>query len=277
MDYSTLKKWLESPHQLSEQDFIELSDAIVDYPYSQPLRLFFLVQLKKRESEQFSEELKKAALYIADRKLLYFILEDNSEKEVLPTKNGVIGEEQRTVIKPAIIKETVKKATNSSSILSDEMAPDDHTDQTLDLIDSFLSTLPQGELESDGLELASDYTSYLLDEEEINSAPPLDGQDLIDEFICIHKSGNQKSGNVPDFKKISMDTPQEGDVEISEPESEDEGFFTETLAKIYVKQQRYDKALEILKKLSLKYPNKNAYFADQIRFLEKLIINDKSK
>jgi len=27
----------------------------------------------------------------------------------------------------------------------------------------------------------------------------------------------------------------------------------------------------------LKYPEKNAYFADQIRFLEKLIINTKSK
>ena len=47
--------------------------------------------------------------------------------------------------------------------------------------------------------------------------------------------------------------------------------------KIYIKQHRYDKALEIIKKLSLNYPKKNAYFADQIRFLEKLIINAKSK
>ena len=60
-------------------------------------------------------------------------------------------------------------------------------------------------------------------------------------------------------------------------EEEDDSCFTETLAKIYVKQQRYSKALEIIKKLSLKYPKKNAYFADQIRFLEKLIINANSK
>ena len=65
--------------------------------------------------------------------------------------------------------------------------------------------------------------------------------------------------------------------EEKEPEPEDESYFTETLAKIYVKQQRYSKALEIIKKLNLKYPKKNAYFADQIRFLEKLIINTKSK
>ena len=70
---------------------------------------------------------------------------------------------------------------------------------------------------------------------------------------------------VPDTEKEESDT------------EEGEDYFTETLAKIYVKQQRYDKALEIIKKLNLKYPKKNTYFADQIRFLEKLIINAKSK
>ncbi|MDD6891372.1 MAG: tetratricopeptide repeat protein [Bacteroidales bacterium] len=80
---------------------------------------------------------------------------------------------------------------------------------------------------------------------------------------------------------LSEESPvsQESDVpeRPSADEAEDESYFTETLAKIYVKQQRYDKALEIIKKLNLKYPKKNAYFADQMRFLEKLIINAKSK
>ena len=58
---------------------------------------------------------------------------------------------------------------------------------------------------------------------------------------------------------------------------EDEDYFTETLAKIYIKQGRYTKAMEIIRRLSLKYPKKNRYFADQIRFLEKLIINNKNK
>ena len=61
-----------------------------------------------------------------------------------------------------------------------------------------------------------------------------------------------------------------------EKESE-ESYFTETLARIYIKQGRYSKALEIIKRLNLNYPKKNAYFADQIRFLEKLIINNKYK
>lgn len=57
----------------------------------------------------------------------------------------------------------------------------------------------------------------------------------------------------------------------------DESFYTESLAKIYIKQRRYDKALEIINKLSLIYPEKNIYFADQIRFLKKLIDNIKTE
>ena len=74
------------------------------------------------------------------------------------------------------------------------------------------------------------------------------------------------------------------DYEIPEDDGEDnagndtdEGFFTETLARIYIKQGQYSKALEIIKRLNLNFPKKNVYFADQIRFLEKLIINNKYK
>ena len=49
-----------------------------------------------------------------------------------------------------------------------------------------------------------------------------------------------------------------------------------SLARIYIRQGRYRKALDIIERLSRKYPQKNAYFADQIRFLEKLIINSRS-
>lgn len=47
---------------------------------------------------------------------------------------------------------------------------------------------------------------------------------------------------------------------------------SESLAKIFIKQGRYERAYEIISNLSLKNPKKSIYFADQLRFLQKLII-----
>ena len=46
---------------------------------------------------------------------------------------------------------------------------------------------------------------------------------------------------------------------------------SETLARIMIKNGNYRKALEIITELNLKNPKKSIYFADQIRFLNKLI------
>ena len=118
---------------------------------------------------------------------------------------------------------------------------------------------------------AVDYVAYLLETEgdvTTDNAPQLKGHDLIDNFL------QQEQG------RITLDLPQD-DFDDSQQDSNaddsDEEYFTETLARIYIKQGRYQKALDIITRLSTKYPHKNAYFADQIRFLEKLIINNKNK
>lgn len=50
-----------------------------------------------------------------------------------------------------------------------------------------------------------------------------------------------------------------------------------SLAKIYIRQHRYDKAYEIIRGLSLNNPEKSAYFADQLRFLRKLMLIESHK
>ena len=54
---------------------------------------------------------------------------------------------------------------------------------------------------------------------------------------------------------------------------EQETLMTETLAKIYLAQNNFDKALQSYKILSLKYPEKSSYFANQINKIKKLKIN----
>ena len=51
---------------------------------------------------------------------------------------------------------------------------------------------------------------------------------------------------------------------------ENNDIITETLAKVYAKQEHFEKAILAYQKLSLKYPQKSSYFADQIKVIKKI-------
>ena len=53
-----------------------------------------------------------------------------------------------------------------------------------------------------------------------------------------------------------------------------EDYMTETLAKVYVKQEKYKEAMKAYKILSLKYPEKISLFANQIKDLKKRLNNE---
>ena len=77
---------------------------------------------------------------------------------------------------------------------------------------------------------------------------------IIDKFIDT----NPKIGFTNDHENL------EYDYDISNIFKED-SLMTETLAKIYMSQNNFDKAIESYKILSLKYPEKSSFFADQIK------------
>ena len=49
-----------------------------------------------------------------------------------------------------------------------------------------------------------------------------------------------------------------------------ESLVTETLAKLYVEQENYEKPIQTYKILILKFPEKNSYFADQIKKIKNI-------
>ena len=244
---------IEHPEQLDRDTLYELRSLLALYPYFQTARLLMLQNLYLLHDPSFDQELRRAAIYITDRRVLFQMIEAAHYRV-------------RTPKKPA----------------SEPKRKEEQENRTLSLIDTFLGSIPKSEEETDGkakrkptpADATVDYVAYLLESEtEKNApeeAPKLIGQDLIDSFINNDK-GKIVLNDTPQF------TPQEEPTEESEEETGAEGVFTETLARIYIKQGRYEKALEIIRRLSLQYPKKNVYFADQIRFLEKLIINNNKK
>ena len=85
--------------------------------------------------------------------------------------------------------------------------------------------------------------------------------DLIDRFIK----------NSP---KINIDKEYKSDIEIIPESKIKDDLITETLAKIYIDQKKYNKAIKAYNILSLKYPKKSSFFADQIERIKNLKKNN---
>jgi hypothetical protein len=85
--------------------------------------------------------------------------------------------------------------------------------------------------------------------------------DLIDKFILANPRIEPR--------KEKTDQPLE---DLAQPFTEEKGsFVTETLARIYVNQGYYSKAIDIYEKLSLKFPEKSGYFATQIEKIKEIL------
>ncbi|WP_028903622.1 tetratricopeptide repeat protein [Prevotella sp. P6B4] len=249
---------IQHPERMDRDSLYELRSLLALYPYFQTARLLLLQNLYLLHDATFDEELRRASAYITNRRVLFQMIEGRHY-------------EYHPVAATAKAKPVA--------------APEPAVDRTISLIDNFLESIPK---ESDDeptrkskrrptpADAAVDYVAYLMDiepdggQEMPGEVPQMPGQELIDSFINDDNGGFQLR-EVPEYHPEPAPEPQNDENEV---ESE---YFTETLARIYIKQGRYSKALEIIQRLSLQIPKKNAYFADQIRFLEKLIVNSNKK
>ena len=247
-----LAELIKHPERMDRDTLYELRSLLALYPYYQTARLLMLQNLFLLHDPSFDEELRRAAISITDRRVLFQMIE---------AAHYNIAQQPQ---KPQ--KQNAEEKAN----------------RTISLIETFLDSIPKEENEEQNKEgkpkrkptpadAAVDYVAYLLESESesdhLKETPQLIGQDLIDTFINSDKHKIVLSDNLEYTPEVN-DTPDDAN------EASEEGYFTETLARIYIKQGRYSKALEIIRRLSLQYPKKNAYFADQMRFLEKLIINN---
>lgn len=248
-----LTELIEHPERMDRETLYDLRSLIALYPYYQTARLLMLQNLYLLHDPTFDEELRRAAVYITDRRILFQLVEAAHYK-------------LRTTLKPD--DDAQKKGQSGGS-------------RTTELIDNFLCTLtddaeeekPATRRKPTPVDATVDYVAYLLecskdDEEPLaDDTPKMKGQSLIDSFISQEGGGRIILPDMPDGPRENIDTTDAVPSDIC----------TETMAQIYVRQGRYSQALDIIKRLNLANPGKNAYFADQIRFLEKLIVNNNKK
>lgn len=176
-------------------------------------------------------------------------------------------------------------------------------DTTLTLLDNFLDSTPaplqRRRIKADP---STDYMAYLTQADENDdaiaaphlSAPPHSTHsdtgahrmnELIDGFITSYQNGIQLSEDpdvpediivYPDEAPLADDTDAPTAAATTAPAAPDAGL-SETLASIYIKQQKYDRALEVMTKIHTTAAKSNPYLADQVRFLQKLAINSRHK
>ncbi len=141
---------------------------------------------------------------------------------------------------------------------------------TNDTIDSFIDRFadPAKPRPSEMDELIVPVATYSIEdayseeeEEEIVEEQDDDTSAMLESFLT--KNPPKKNS-----RKKAQATPAESSATSSRSAN-----MSESLAKVMIKNGNYQKAIEIITDLSLNNPKKSIYFADQIRFLKKLMAN----
>jgi len=244
METAFLYRLIENPALLTQETLAELKEKVNKYPTFSLLRMLYLKNLSVLNDAGFNSELEQMTVYIPDRRKLFILIEDK-----LYGQSSI----------------TMEKETERTDAFA--------------LIDSFLSSQAQSFDETDAsllfhAPISADYLLLSKGPEAAEESVGFEHDDLIESFIEDSKKRTHRASSVLGQRTAQGSLVAKNDDDVDSAIQQDESFFTETLAYIYIKQKRYERALQIIRKLNLKYPEKNVYFADQISFLEKLIIND---
>ncbi|MDR0824275.1 MAG: hypothetical protein LBN74_04230 [Prevotella sp.] len=255
MDIQTLNLLIDKKSLPDRQVIESLKELVFEQPYFQGAIFAYLKALYIHGFESYETELSRRSIAVRDRRaLFYYIFSEDYDRFFTETGKTEISENKTDILLNAFFES--REEINADGMESELEYNISHA----------------------GL-ASTDYFTYIQTEQESTSASDnadntlsLKHQDIIDSFI----TKSEEEGGIHIQVKKGTASYNEIEEDTTDEQSEDL-FFTETLAKIYIKQKKYEKAYKIIKHLSLNYPKKNIYFADQLSFLEKLIINSNYK
>lgn len=259
------------------------------YPYFQAGIFTYVKGLYLYNTDDFNIELQRLAPFVQDRKALFYYVLNAEFAQFRKKATGNLSKSRTEFLIDAFfdtlgdgeaerqLEHTITNASMASLdylsyLESSEKNQPDNAEPTEDKTDKVTENISEDLI----IEVVPDITAILnADDEKEDGKTQLKHQSIIDSFI----SNAQNSDNIrvkldPSSANEDIDEDSYNEEDPStEKELDDDFFFTQTLANIYIKQKKYQRAYEIIKRLSLNYPEKNTYFADQLSFLEKIIEN----
>ena len=230
---------LKNPELSNQEQTNELKTLIESYPYFQSARSLFLKGLKNQDSFKYNNELKVTAAYTSDRTVLFDFITSPSFNFV---KNSISHELEKAILINPVIDSLEKK-------LAKELP-----ENNLNIGKPLSFSNSEKRSFSEWLKLSS--VKSIIREPSVR-----------DKMISKSSIINQFIEKNPKLKPVI----KSDNIIVSDLKNEStNSLMTETLAKVYLEQKKYENAIQAYKILSLKYPEKSGFFADQIKRIQTL-------
>ena len=246
---------LKNPEEINSFKTKQLEEIVQEFPYFQSARSLLLKGLNKNNSYKYNPVLKKTAAFTIDRKVLFDFI---TSPIFVNTKSAFVDElEDIKIIEPEIIEfqTEIISAPISNEKHATEVKSDNETKQT--------------ETASEFLKIGKPIDFNNAEPHSFNEWMQLATQKPI---IREEKKGNKFSiidafiESKPKIKPVEKNVKN---VDISQDSStENDSLMTETLAKVYLEQKKYENAIKAYRILCLKYPEKSGFFADRIKAIK---------
>lgn len=249
---------LKHPEEISEQHQIALGELIEDYPFFQPAQALYLKILKNQNSHRYNHQLKKTAAYTSDRSVLFEFITSNIfskptvSEPVLTTEEADKKEldKAEAILNPALFERKIEKTAEEKAV-----------EEILQVHKPLGFSKDDKHSFNEWLKLTTAKPIQREEKPKKAVSPKEEKFKLIDKFL-------------QENPKIDP-TVQQSTEDLAKPfTTTSEHLMTETLAKVYIQQKNYKKAIQAYKILILKNPKKSGFFADQIQAIEKLQQNN---